>query len=131
MKKLLIILFFASVLIYAKAEATTFYVYSESAEYFNFANAVARAFMRAGHRVANSEDYYFDYYAIVTVTTETENKSFLFWEWEKVEIILTVKIMDIQQYSIAMESDKGKGDNIDKLADKVVKKIDKALKRRN
>lgn len=129
MKKLLIILFFASVLIYAKAEALTFFVYSEVND-FDLVDTVERAFMRAVHRIANSEEDYLDYYALVAVTTETKNQSFLFLKWDNVEVELQITIIDPRKkYSIARESDKGKGDNIDELAYKVVKKIDKVLKK--
>ena len=131
MKKSLIILFFASILLYAKAEAYTFFVYSEDRTAIEYVEAVERAFMNSGHRIASSENSYLDYYAIVEVNSKKENLSLWILEWEDVEIELKVTIMDPQQqYMIARESIKAIGDSADKLAEKVVKKIDKALKSR-
>lgn len=123
MKKLLIILFFASILLYAKAEAYTFFVDSKNREAIEYVEAVKRAFRNAGHRIAYSEDTSFDYYAIIEINSNTKNKSLLFLEWENVEVELKIAITDAQkQYSIAEESVKG-GNNPDKLANKIVKDI--------
>ena len=123
MKKLLIILFFASILLYAKAEAYTFFVDSKNREAIEYVEAVKRAFRNAGHRIAYSEDTSFDYYAIIEINSNTKNKSLLFLECENVEVELKIAITDAQkQYSIAEESVKG-GNNPDKLANKIVKDI--------
>lgn len=123
MKKSLIILFFASILLYAKAEAHTFFVDSKNREAIEYVEAVKRAFRNAGHRIAYSEDTSFDYYAIIEINSNTKNKSLLFLEWENVEVELKIAITDAQkQYSIAEESVKG-GNNPDKLANKIVKDI--------
>ena len=155
MKKILIILFFTSVLIYSKAEAYTLYVYSEDIEkkmkeYMHpknreemeeikeYVEAVSRAFANSGHRIAYNKNSYFDYYAIVEVTINKEG-GLILWclAYEKVEVELKVTIVDPQlQYYIAMESVKGGSiegignDSPDELAEKVVKRIDKALKNR-
>ena len=139
MKKVLIILFFTSVLIYSKAEAYTLYVYSEDKELMKeYVEAVSRAFANSGHRIAYNKNSYFDYYAIVEVTLNKEGGLILrYLAYEKVEVELKVTIVDPQlQYYIAMESVKGESiegignDSPDKLAEKVVKKIDKSLKNR-
>lgn len=123
MKKSLIILFFASISLYAKAEAYTFFVDSKNREAIEYVEAVKRAFRNAGHRIAYSEDSPFDYYAIIEINSNTKNKSLLFLEWENVEVELKIAITDAQkQYSIAEESVKG-GNNPDKLANKIVKDI--------
>lgn len=123
MKKLLIILFFASILLYAKAEAYTFFVDSKNREAIEYVEAVKRAFRNAGHRIAYSEDTSFDYYAIIEINSNTKNESLWILEWENVEVELKITITDAQkQYSIAEESVKG-GNNPDKLANKIVKDI--------
>lgn len=123
MKKSLIILFFASILLYAKAEAYTFFVDSKNREAIEYVEAVKRAFRNARHRIAYSEDSPFDYYAIIEINSNTKNESLLFLEWENVEVELKIAITDAQkQYSIAEESVKG-GNNPDKLANKIVKDI--------
>ena len=140
MKKVLIALFFTSVLIYSKAEAYTLYVYSEDIEkkMKEYVEAVSRAFANSGHRIAYNKNSYFDYYAIVEVTINKEG-GLILWclAYEKVEVELKVTIVDPQlQYYIAMESVKGGSiegignDSPDELAEKVVKRIDKALKNR-
>lgn len=125
MKKLLIILFFASILLYAKAEAHTFFVYSENrtAIILEYIEAVKKAFRNTGHRIAYSEDSSFDYYAIIEINSNTKNESLWILEWENIEVELKITITDAQkQYSIAEESVKG-GNNPDKLANKIVKDI--------
>lgn len=140
MKKSLIILFFASALIYAKAEAHTFFVYSEdrTAIESGYVESVERAFMNSGHRIAYLKNSYFDYYALVELIINKEG-GLILWclAYEKLEVELKITIIDPQkQYFIARESVKGIsiigiGDNSpDELAEKVVKKIDKALKNR-
>ncbi|TKZ35288.1 hypothetical protein [Brachyspira catarrhinii] len=110
-------------LLYAKAEAHTFFIYSENREAIEYVESVKRAFRNAGHRIAYSEDTSFDYYAIIEINSNTKNESLWILEWENVEVELKITITDTQkQYSIAEESVKG-GNNPDKLANKIVKNI--------
>ena len=73
MKKVLIALFFASVLIYAKAEAHIFYVYSEDREEMEYVEAVENAFMRAGHQITKDGGYA-DFSVLVSIKEWIEDE---------------------------------------------------------
>ncbi|TKZ35284.1 hypothetical protein [Brachyspira catarrhinii] len=126
MKKVLIILFFASVLIYAKAEAHIFYVYSEGAEQY-VVEAVENAFMRAGHQITKEKSYV-DYFVSVSMSVWVEDKLWGLSKVEKAKLTITVLDPRTENY-IGRESVEGKSDNLNGLADKVVKNIRKYLKK--
>ena len=131
MKKVLIILFFASILIYAKAEAHVFYVYSEDImfEYgkMEYVEAVEDAFMRAGHEITKDRNYG-DFSVLVSVKEWVEDELWGLSKSEKVELTIIVS-KPYRPEMIGRESAQGKKNNIDKLADKVVKNIRKYLKK--
>ena len=126
MKKLLIILFFASVLIYAKAEAYTFFVYSEVAEQ-DVIEAVENAFMRARHEISKEKNYV-DYFVSVNMSVWVEDELWGLSKAEKANLTIIVLEPRTGNY-IGRESAEGKKDNLDRLADKVVKNIKKYLKK--
>ena len=126
MKKVLIILFFASVLIYAKAEAHVFYVYSEDRK-MEYVKAVEDAFMRAGHEITKDRNYG-DFSVLVSVKEWIEDELWGLSKAEKVELTIIVS-KPYRPEMIGRESAQGKKNNIDKLADKVVKNIRKYLKK--
>ena len=127
MKKVLIILFFASVLIYAKAEAHIFYVYSEDYGNMEYVEAVEDAFMRAGHEITKDRNYG-DFSVLVSVKEWIEDELWGLSKAEKVELTIIVS-KPYRPEMIGRESAQGKKNNIDKLADKVVKNIRKYLKK--
>ena len=127
MKKVLIILFFASVLIYAKAEAYIFYVYSEDYGKMEYVEAVEDAFMRAGHEITKDRNYG-DFSVLVSVKEWIEDELWGLSKAEKVELTIIVS-KPYRPEMIGRESAQGKKNNIDKLADKVVKNIRKYLKK--
>ena len=126
MKKSLIILFFASVLIYAKAEAYTFFVYSEGTEQY-VVEAVENALMRAGHQITKTKNYV-DYFVSVNMRVWVEDELWGLSKVEKAELTITV-LEPRTGNLIGRESDEDKKDNLDGLADKVVKNIRKYLKK--
>ena len=126
MKKSLIILFFASILLSAKAEAHTFFVYSESSEQ-DVVEAVENAFMRAGHQITKEKSYV-DYFVSVSMSMWVEDKLWGLSKVEKAKLTITILDPRTENY-IGRESVDGKKDNIDGLADKVVKNIRKYLKK--
>lgn len=118
MKKSLIILFFASVSIYAKAEAHTFFVYSEGTEQY-VVEAVENAFMRAGHQITKTKNYV-DYFVSVNMSVWVEDELWGLSKAEKVNLTIIVLEHRTGNY-IGRESAEGKKDNLDRLVDKVVK----------
>ena len=128
MKKVLIALFFASVLIYAKAEAHIFYVYSEDREEMEYVEAVENAFMRAGHQITKDGGYA-DFSVLVSIKEWIEDELWGLSKAEKVELTIIVSKPNRTAEMIGRESAQGKKNNIDKLADKVVKNIRKYLKK--
>ena len=127
MKKVLIALFFASVLIYAKAEAHIFYVYSEDYGKMEYVEAVENAFMRAGHEITRDRNYG-DFSVLVSIKEWIEDELWGLSKVEKVELTIIVS-KPYRPEMIGRESAQGKKNNIDKLADKVVKNIRKYLKK--
>ena len=127
MKKVLIALFFASVLIYAKAEAHIFYVYSEDYGKMEYVEAVENAFMRAGHEITKDRNYG-DFSVLVSIKEWIEDELWGLSKVEKVELTIIVS-KPYRPEMIGRESAQGKKNNIDKLADKAVKNIRKYLKK--
>ena len=127
MKKVLIALFFASVLIYAKAEAHIFYVYSEDYGKMEYVESVEDAFMRAGHEITRDRNYG-DFSVLVSIKEWIEDELWGLSKVEKVELTIIVS-KPYRPEMIGRESAQGKKNNIDKLADKVVKNIRKYLKK--
>ena len=127
MKKVLIALFFASVLIYAKAEAHIFYVYSEDYGKMEYVESVEDAFMRAGHEITKDRNYG-DFSVLVSIKEWIEDELWGLSKVEKVELTIIVS-KPYRPEMIGRESAQGKKNNIDKLADKVVKNIRKYLKK--
>lgn len=126
MKKSLIILFFVSILLYAKAEAHTFFVYSDGAEQY-VVEAVENAFMRAGHQITKEKSYV-DYFVSVSMSVRVEDELWGLSKVEKAKLTITVLDPRTKNY-IGRESVEGKKDNLNGLADKVVKNIRKYLKK--
>ena len=126
MKKSLIILFFASILLYAKAEAYTVFVDSDGAEQY-VVEAVENAFMRAGHQITKDRSYV-DYFVSVSISVWVEDELWGLSKIEKAKLTITVLDPRTENY-IGRESVEGKKGNIDGLADKVVKNIRKYLKK--
>ena len=127
MKKILIILFFTSVLIYSKAEAHIFYVYSEDYGKMEYVESVEDAFMRAGHEITKDRNYG-DFSVLVSIKEWIEDELWGLSKVEKVELTIIVS-KPYRPEMIGRESAQGKKNNIDKLADKVVKNIRKYLKK--
>lgn len=118
-------------LIYAKAEAHIFYVYSEDImlEYgkMEYVEAVEDAFMRAGHEITKDRNYG-DFSVLVSVKEWIEDELWGLSKAEKVELTIIVS-KPYRPEMIGRESAQGKKNNIDKLADKVVENIRKYLKK--
>lgn len=126
LKKSLIILFFVSILVYAKAETYTFFVYSEDTEQY-VVEAVENAFMRAGHQITKERNYV-NYFVSVSMSSWVEDELWGLRKSEKARLTITLLNPRTKNY-MGRESVEGKKDNIDGLADKVVKNIRKYLKK--
>ena len=126
MKKPLIILFFVYIFLYAKSEAHTFFVYSESSEQ-DVIEAVENAFMREGHQITKEKSYV-DNFVSVSMSMWVEDKLWGLSKVEKAKLTITILHPRTENY-IGRESVEGKKYNIDGLADKVVKSIRKYLKK--